>query len=92
MILSFRGEDTEALFAGRRVARFRDIERVATRKLQVLDDATELRDLRAPPANRLEPLKRDRRGQHSIRINDRWRLCVVWTATGPERVEIADYH
>ncbi|OGA29221.1 MAG: plasmid maintenance system killer protein [Betaproteobacteria bacterium RIFCSPLOWO2_02_FULL_68_150] len=80
------------MFAGRRVARFRNIERVATRKLEMLDDATELRDLRAPPANRLEALKSDRAGQHGIRINDQWRLCFVWTAAGPEQVQIVDYH
>ena len=58
----------------------------------MLDDATELRDLRAPPANRLEALKSDRAGQHGIRINDQWRLCFVWTAAGPEQVQIVDYH
>ena len=92
MIHSFRCRHTEALFHGRRVARFAGIERAATRKLQMLDDAAALRDLAAPPANRLEALKGSRRGQHSIRINDQWRLCFVWTDAGPERVEIVDYH
>ncbi len=92
VIRSFKCRDTEALFNGKRVARFANIERVATRKLQMLDDATALQDLAAPPANRLEALKGNRRGQHSIRINDQWRLCFVWAAVGPERVEIVDYH
>lgn len=92
MIRSFNCSDTEALFNGKRVARFANIERVATRKLQMLDDATALKDLAAPPANRLEALKADRKGQHSIRINDKWRICFVWTDAGAERVEIVDYH
>lgn len=92
MIRSFKCRDTEALFNGKRVARFANIERVATRKLQMLDDATVLQDLAAPPANRLEALKGNRRGQYSIRINDQWRLCFVWAHAGPERVEIVDYH
>jgi proteic killer suppression protein len=58
----------------------------------MLDDAMELRDLKSPPSNRLEALTRDRAGQHSIRINDQWRVCFVWTKAGPESVEIADYH
>lgn len=91
VIRSFKCRDTEALFNGKRVARFASIERVATRKLQMLDDATALQDLTAPPANRLEALKGRRRGQHSIRINDQWRLCFVWTDAGPERAEIVDY-
>ena len=91
-ICSFRGADTEALFEGKSPRRFRNIERVAQRKLQMLDDATELRDLKSPPGNRLEALSRDRAGQHSIRINDQWRVCFVWTKAGPESVEIADYH
>jgi len=104
VIRSFKCRHTEALFNGNRVARFANIERVATRKLQMLDDATALQDLAAPPANRLEALKGSRRGQHSIRINclqraastartrDQWRLCFVWTGAGPERAEIVDYH
>ncbi len=92
MIRSFICRDTEALYNGKRVARFASIERVATRKLQMLDDAKELKDLTAPPGNRLEALKGDRKGQHSIRINEKWRLCFVWTGAGPEQVEIVDYH
>ncbi|MCO3987421.1 hypothetical protein FA106_11490 [Pseudomonas aeruginosa] len=63
-----------------------------TRKLAMLHAATELRDLRSPPGNRLEPLQGKRAGQHSIRINDQWRVCFVWTDAGPEEVEIVDYH
>ena len=92
MIRSFKSPETEALFNGRRVARFTNLEKVATRKLQMLDDAVELSDLMAPPANRLEALRGDRKGQHSIRINDQWRICFAWTAAGPEQVEIVDYH
>ncbi|EPI5365385.1 type II toxin-antitoxin system RelE/ParE family toxin, partial [Pseudomonas aeruginosa] len=65
---------------------------VATRKLAMLHAARELRDLRSPPGNRLEPLQGKRAGQHSIRINDQWRVCFVWTDAGPEEVEIVDYH
>ncbi len=92
MIKSFRCKHTEALYNGKRAARFANIETVATRKLQMLDDAAALIDLKVPPVNRLEALKDDRAGQHSIRINDQWRMCLVWTKSGPEQVEIVDYH
>lgn len=77
---------------GDSVRRFRALEERARRKLDMLHQAKDLRDLRVPPANRLEALAGDRRGQHSIRINDQWRLCFVWTKEGPADVEIVDYH
>ena len=91
-IRSFRCADTEALYQGLRPRRFRNIEATAERKLQMLDAAQELKDLRAPPGNRLEALSGDRAGWHSIRINDQWRVCFIWTPQGPENVEIVDYH
>ena len=91
-IQSFRCADTQALFDRTRCARFRNIEAVARRKLSQLNMAGMLEDLRIPPGNQLEALKRDRKGQHSIRINDQWRVCFVWTDAGPTRVEIVDYH
>ena len=91
MIRSFKSKPTEALYRGEVVADFRAIQTVALRKLEMLDAATRLSDLRAPPGNRLEALKGNRRGQYSIRINDQWRICFVW-AGGPELVEIVDYH
>ena len=91
-IRSFRCADTESLYEGKSPRRFRNIENVAQRKLQMLDDAVELRDLRSPPGNHLEALSGDRSGQHSIRINGQWRVCFVWTDTGPKDVEIVDYH
>ncbi len=68
------------------------IQPVARRKLRMLNNARGLNDLRVPPANRLEALKGDRRGEHSIRINDQWRICFRWTAAGPAEVDIVDYH
>jgi proteic killer suppression protein len=91
-IRSFRCADTEALYEGRNPRRFRNITAVAQRKLQMLDDAVELRDLGSPRGNRLEALAGRRKGQHSIRVNDQWRVCFRWTSTGPENVEIVDYH
>lgn len=91
-IKSFRCAETEALYEGRQAKRFKNIESVAERKLQMMDDAVELRDLRSPPGNRLELLTGNRAGQHSIRINDQWRICFIWTASGPADVEIVDYH
>jgi proteic killer suppression protein len=92
VIRSFRNAETEALFSDVAVSRFRAIERVARRKLLYLHRARVLEDLRAPPGNRLEALKGDRRGQHSIRINDRWRLCFTWKDGDAHGVEIVDYH
>ena len=91
-IRSFRCTDTEALYEGKSPRRFRNIENVAQRKLQMMDDAMELRDLNSPPGNRLEALSGNRAGQHSIRINGQWRVCFVWTIAGPKDVEIVDYH
>lgn len=92
MIISFADADAKALAGGRRVKRFANIELVARRKLRQLQIANRLQDLRVPPGNRLEALKGDRAGQHSIRINDQFRVCFRWTAAGAEDVEIADYH
>ncbi len=92
MILSFADSETADLFAGKRVRRFAHLAAVAERKLQQLDSATTLDALRVPPGNRLEALAADRKGQHSIRINDQWRVCFVWMAEGVLDVEIVDDH
>jgi proteic killer suppression protein len=92
MIRSFRDASTARLFADEDVPRFRAIERQARRKLLLLNAAGSLADLLLPPGNRLEALKGDRRGQHSIRINDQWRICFSWRDGGAENVEIVDYH
>ena len=92
MILSFNDADTQALHQRRRVPRFVNVEAVARRKLDQLDAAAQLHDLAAPPGNRLEALGGKRKGQHSVRVNDQWRVCFVWTAQGPRDVEIVDYH
>lgn len=92
MIRSFRSPLTEHLFQRQRVKQFVSIQRSAQRKLEMLDAARELRDLTSPPGNRLEKLHGDREGQHSIRINDQWRVCFRWQDGDAYNVEIADYH
>ncbi|MGH6983148.1 MAG: type II toxin-antitoxin system RelE/ParE family toxin [Stellaceae bacterium] len=91
MIRSFKDRDTEGLWKGERVKRLSGIRDQAVRKLDMLNAAVTLNDLGAAPGNRLEPLKRDRAGQYSIRINDKMRICFVWS-DGAEDVEIVDYH
>ena len=92
MIHSCNDKDTEALFQSVLVSRFKNVERVARRKILQLHAASELATLRIPPGNQLELLRGDRRGQHSIRINAQWRLCFVWREDGALQVEIVNYH
>ena len=92
MIHSFACAETEALFNSKVVLRFKNIERVARRKLLQLSATTDLASLRVPPGNQLEMLKGNRKEQHSIRINDQWRLCFIWKDDGAYQVEIVDYH
>ena len=93
MIKSFADAETARVWGGRRSCKLpSDIQGVALRKLRMLNQARVLSDLQVPPGNRLEALKGDRRGQHSIRVNQQWRVCFIWTAGGPADVEIVDYH
>jgi proteic killer suppression protein len=93
MIVSFRSTETATIWAGRRSRRFPpDIQDAALRKLRLLHNAERLDDLRVPPGNRLEALKGQRQGQHSIRINDQWRICFTWKDNHAHQVEIVDYH
>lgn len=92
MIKSFRCTETQALYENGKSKRFSGIAKVATRKLTQLDAAATLEFLRSPPGNHLEALVGNRKGQHSIRINDQWRVCFRWKDAGPEDVEIVDYH
>lgn len=92
MIVSFKDADARQLAEGRRVGRFVAFERVALRKLRQLQIAGSLQDLRVPPGNLLEKLRGDREGQWSIRVNDQYRICFIWTDAGPAEVEIVDYH
>lgn len=92
MIRGFKDRKTERFFSGEMVKEFSGFRKAAERKLTMLDNASDLKDLLSPPGNRLEILKGDRAGQHSIRINEQWRICFVWKADGPYEVEITDYH
>ena len=92
MIQSFKDADTKSLFESRLSKRWAGIAAVALRKLDQIEASSNLNDLRIPPGNRLEALKGDRAGQHSIRINEQWRVCFVWKPDGAHDVEIVDYH
>ncbi len=92
MIRSFKNKDTKKVFEGKSVLKWRSIMKQAQRRLQVLDEAEILDDLRNLPSNRLEALKGNRKGQYSIRINQQWRICFKWLKGEPHNVEIVDYH
>ena len=93
MLQSFADKDTERVWKRERLRKFHpDIQRIALRKLAILDAAESLSDLRIPPRNRLEKLSGNRSGQHSICVNDQWRICFRWTKAGPEEISITDYH
>jgi proteic killer suppression protein len=93
MVLEFKCRETEGIWRGQVSRRLpREIQDIARRKLRMLNNAHTLADLRIPPANRLEALKGERKGQHSIRINDQWRICFIWDTSGVKAVEIVDYH
>ncbi len=92
MIKSFRDRETEALYNGQRVKKFASFTTQVEKRLEILDAATSLKDLSGLPGNRLEALKGNRKGQYSIRINDRWRICFEWRKGIAENVEIVDYH
>jgi len=93
MIKSFRDRETERIFRGHFSRRFpKEIQRIAARKLEIINAATQLDTLRVPPSNRLEKLKGERAGQFSIRVNDQWRICFIWRSGDAYDVEIADYH
>jgi proteic killer suppression protein len=93
MIIGFASKETEKIWRGEVSRKLpRDIQQIALRKMFMLDKAQTLTDLKIPPANLPEALKDDRKGQHSIRINDQWRICFVWTRNGPDAVEIVHYH
>lgn len=92
MIQSFGDEDTEKLFSGDRVKRYESFERIARRKLEMLNASVSVNDLKVPPGNRLERLKGNRSAQYSIRINDQWRICFIWKNGAAYDVQIEDYH
>ena len=93
MIKSFRGKETEKIWHGQRSGQLpQDIQQIARRKLRMINNARSLNDLRVPPANRLEVLRGKRVGQHSVRINDQWRICFHWSEGDALNVEIIDYH